>query len=349
MARQPKPHFKKSHRAWYVNLHGKQVRLASEEEGKDKAWEVYYLVMANRLPPQQDQLAAVLLHRFLQSLQDAPASTRRFYSRPVRSFIDFIGPSLRVSDVQVYHVENWIDQCHKFKRAKGGKPTDKETSSTYRHNLVRAVKTAFKWAEDKGYIRQSPVSKVKVPRQYARGMDAYIPPAKWQEVVGTAEGELLDLLTVMHETGCRPQEVRRVESRHYDREDKRWVFPVVESKCGEKTEQERVVYLTEKTFEICQKAALKHPEGPIFRNRHGHFWTATMLSGYCARLSEKLGFKVTPYAIRHTFATEKIIAGVDLVTIATLMGHVDIKMLTKIYQHVKARPDHLRDALNRSA
>ncbi len=66
----------------------------------------------------------------------------------------------------------------RIKRIKGGKPTDKETSSTYRHNLVRAVKTAFKWAEDKGYIRQSPVSKVKVPRQYARGMEAYIPPGQ---------------------------------------------------------------------------------------------------------------------------------------------------------------------------
>jgi len=51
MKRQPKPHFKKSHKAWYVNLNGKQVRLASEEEGHDKAMEVYYGVMAGRLSP----------------------------------------------------------------------------------------------------------------------------------------------------------------------------------------------------------------------------------------------------------------------------------------------------------
>jgi len=144
----------------------------------------------------------------------------------VRSFIDFIGLSLRVSDVQVFHVESWLSECHRFKKTKHGKPTSKETSSTYRHNLVRAVKTAFKWAEDKGYIQQSPASKVKLPRQYARGMDAYIPPAKWQQAETTAVGELLDLLVVMHETGYRPQEVRCVESRHFDRENKCWVFPV---------------------------------------------------------------------------------------------------------------------------
>jgi integrase len=343
--RQPKPFFKKSHRAWYLNLNGKQIRLAGEEKGHDKAMEVYYSVMAGRLPPRQDQTAATILHRFLKAHESSPASTRRFYARPIRSFIDYIGHALRVSDVQVYHVENWVAERHQYRRLKSGKRTDKPTSSSYRHNLVRAVKTAFKWAEDKGYIAKSPVAKVKVPRQYARGVEAYIPPEKWQKVVETAEGELLDLLVVMHETGCRPQEVRRVETRHFDREDKRWVFPVEESKCGEQTDQERVVYLTDRAFEICQRLALKHPDGPMFRNERGQPWGTTMLAGRCGRLSEKVGFKVTPYSIRHTFATEKIIAGVDLVTITTLMGHVDMKMLVKIYQHVSARPDHLRKAL----
>jgi len=344
MARQPKPFYKKSHKAWYVNLNGKQIRLASEEDGKERAMDVYYRVMAGRLPPRQDQTAAVILHRFLRSLDYSPASTRRFYSRPVRSFIDYIGSSLRVAEVCPYHVENWLNDRHRLKRTRGGKLTDNETSSTYRHNLVRAVKTAFKWAEDKGYIAKSPVRKVKVPRQYARGKEAYIPPEKWQKVVETADSELLDVLTVMYETGCRPQEVRRVECRHFDREGRRWVFPVNESKCGEKTEQERVVYLTDRAFEICQRLALKHREGPIFRRR-GKPWTSTMLSGHCGRLSEKVGCKVTPYQIRHTFATEKIIAGVDLVTISTLLGHRDLTMLQKVYQKVAARPDHLRKAL----
>ena len=59
----------------------------------------------------------------------------------------------------------------------------------------------------------------------------------------------------------------------------------------------------------------------------------------------KLGFRVTPYMIRHTFATRKILEGVDLVTIATLMGHVDLKMLMKTYQHIRRRGEHLRKAL----
>ena len=32
--RRPKPYYKKSHHAWYVNLNGRLKRLASEEEGE---------------------------------------------------------------------------------------------------------------------------------------------------------------------------------------------------------------------------------------------------------------------------------------------------------------------------
>lgn len=342
MKRQPKPHYKKSHKAWYLNLSGKQVRLASEEEGKEKAMDVYYQVMAGRLPPQQDQSAAVILHRFLQYHENSPASTRQFYSRPIRSFINFIGPALRVSDLQPYHVENWLTERHKYKRLKSGKLTDKLTSSTYRHNLVRAVKSGFQWAEDKGYISKSPVRKVKVPPQYSRGDDAYLEPEQWAKVLTCDDAHLLDLLVVMHETGCRPLEVRRGESCHFDRAAKCWEFPIVDSK-GKK--EKRIVLLSDRAFEICQRLALKNPEGPIFRNHRGKVWTTTGLDRECAKLSRKLQFRVTPYMVRHTFATEKIIQGIDLVTIATLMGHVDLKMLMKVYQHIRKRGEHLRAAL----
>lgn len=129
-----------------------------------------------------------------------------------------------------------------------------------------------------------------------------------------------------------------MESRHFDRAAKCWEFPIVDSK-GKK--EKRVVLLSDRAFEICQRWALKNPAGPIFR-KGDKPWTANSLGRECAKLSRKWGFRVTPYAVRHTFATEKIIQGVDLVTIATLMGHVDLKMLMKVYPHVRKRGEHLK-------
>ena len=137
MKRQTKPYFKKSHRAFYVNLNGKPIRLASEAEGHEKAMEAYFRVMAGCLPPSDDLTVAVLMHRFIASHEHSPPGTRRFYTRPCRSFLDYIGAALRVSEAAPYHVETWLRECHAFKRLPGGKRSDQPTSSTYRHNLVR--------------------------------------------------------------------------------------------------------------------------------------------------------------------------------------------------------------------
>ena len=60
---------------------------------------------------------------------------------------------------------------------------------------------------------------------------------------------------------------------------------------------------------------------------------------------QALGF--TAYQLRHTWATDAILRGVDLVTIATLMGHSDLKMLSTCYSHVQKRSAHLHEALQR--
>lgn len=40
--------------------------------------------------------------------------------------------------------------------------------------------------------------------------------------------------------------------------------------------------------------------------------------------------------------------GVDLITLAKLMGHKDLRMLEKVYSKVHKRGDHLREALRKA-
>ncbi len=145
----------------------------------------------------------------------------------------------------------------------------------------------------------------------------------------------------MRQTGCRPKEARTVEARHFD--GSCWVFPVKESK-GRR--DQRVILLNETALAITRRLALKNPEGPIFRNVYGKPWTKNALIQQTKRLTKRLGFHICPYAIRHTFATDAITRNIDIVTIAELMGHKDLKMLHRIYQHIRKRSDHLRKALD---
>ena len=110
--------------------------------------------------------------------------------------------------------------------------------------------------------------------------DTYLTPEQFDKLLALVAksrdgGCLLDLITVVRETGCRPGEARRIESRWFNREDKCWVFPVKQSK-GKR--EKRVVLLTDKAFEICQRLALKNPDGPIFRTTAGHPWTRSAFS-----------------------------------------------------------------------
>ena len=48
--RRPKPYCKKTHKAWYLNLNGKNIRLASEAGGEKVAYQEYDKRMARRQP-----------------------------------------------------------------------------------------------------------------------------------------------------------------------------------------------------------------------------------------------------------------------------------------------------------
>jgi len=49
------------------------------------------------------------------------------------------------------------------------------------------------------------------------------------------------------------------------------------------------------------------------------------------------------YSLRHNFASQLVMAGIDLLTVSKLMAHSDIQTTIQHYAHL--RPDHTRDAV----
>ncbi|MFI2817876.1 tyrosine-type recombinase/integrase [Vreelandella piezotolerans] len=60
-----------------------------------------------------------------------------------------------------------------------------------------------------------------------------------------------------------------------------------------------------------------------------------------------LGEGMVLYTLRHNFASQLVMAGVDLLTVSKLMAHSDIQTTIKYYAHLQ--PDHKRDAVQRFA
>lgn len=341
--RVPQPHYKKSHKCWYVQIRRKMYRLDPNKAIADAIWkqliaEHFSSSDAESLGSLAGRVQDVLVEFLAWTERHRAPETLQWYQKYIsgkRGFANSIPHALRIRDLRPYHVTRWLDQRYP--------DADNDTVA----GAITAIKRAFNWAVDEGYIKESPVRRIKKPSTTGRGEEAYLSPAQWEQLITEVHkrarpGEahsFLDYLTVMKETGCRPQEIRRVEARHLDKANRQWVFAESESK-GRK--EKRRVELGDLAFGICQRLALQYPEGPLFRNSDGKPWTNYALACRFKRLSDKLGFKAFPYAIRHTYATDAILNGVDIITVSRLMGHSDLKMLERIYQHVMRDKDHMK-------
>lgn len=63
------------------------------------------------------------------------------------------------------------------------------------------------------------------------------------------------------------------------------------------------------------------------------------------KLRKRLAIRMVPryslYAIRHSWATRALRAGLDSLTVAILMGHSDPSTLARVYQHISHDPEHM--------
>ena len=249
----PKPFFKKGRAAWYVEIDRRQHNLGPNQ---DEAFRRYHQLMAQ---PQAkkvsaDSLAAIV-DAFLEWTQrNRSPETYEWYRYRLERFIRRY-PDLQAGELRPFHVETWVDGY--------------DFSRTSRRNYLRSVKRCLKWARKQGYIDVNPIADLEVPS--ANRKEVVILPGQLETFLGLVRScHLVDLMVVTWETGCRPQESLRVEARHVDVANQRWVFQRSEAKMKRIT---RVVYMTDRAMEIIQRLILAYPQGPLFRNANGRPWT----------------------------------------------------------------------------
>ena len=272
MARTPRPWFWKARRSWFVTIDGTRHVLGPD---KQSAVVRFHELMAR--PPQRrvrsDSLVG-LIDAFLDwcSKHRSPV-TYEWYRDRLQDFAETY-PTLTTGQLRPFHVQTWID-------AKEG------VSSGTRRNYCRSIKRAMRWAEQQGYVDRNPIMHMEQPRAGKR--EAVISQAEFDELVSLVRVRgLQDLLITTWESGCRPQESLRVEARHVDLANSRWVFPQSESKGN----IPRIIYLTDRALEITRRLVLLYPEGKLFRNSLGNPWTTESVNCAFVRFRIKMGLRL---------------------------------------------------------
>jgi integrase len=324
------PFWRSDRACWYVQSGTRHIRLSPD---KDEAWRLWHEFMAK--PPEQraaprppdTRLVAVVLDTFLDWVKANKAHNTYTWNRArIQAFLDAIPPLLAVSDLKPHHVTRVMDAHPGW-------------SASTKNGFGRSVQQAFRWAKRQGLIDSNPIEYVEKPGGQAREMA--ISPAQYTAIMEVVtEPCARTLLHAAWETGARPQELRAIEARHIDFDLRRIVFPASESK-GKK--RQRVIYLTDEGLAILKPLCEERPAGALLRNSDGETWTKDAINCFFCRLKKKLGVKYHLGAFRKGYATEAIKAGVDVISLAHLLGHQDATMLSKVYAKVHQDPVHMAD------
>lgn len=323
------PWFRKQNQCWYVfdEATKKQVRL---DPDKEKAFTVWAeLRAANNCHTIDSPVASILEAFGNYSEAEHSPTTSNWYALYLVSFTDHVGLALRVRDLKPLHITKWVQ-------------SQQQWGPSSQRAAITTIKTAMSWALAQGMITNNPIAKVKAPGQQRR--TAAIEHELHGSIAGKAKGRFRSFLIALWHTGCRPGEVAKVTAANVSPDGGAWVLQ--EHKTRKKTGKPRIVYLTPCMVLVTRLLVAANPTGPLFRNDRGQPWKRQAIAKRFNRLQDggKLPEGMSAYTYRHGFATQGLVNGVPIATMAELLGHNDTRMLSAHYGHLEKRADHLRDA-----
>lgn len=326
--------------AWYAWISGRRVRVA-DPEATDREAQVALralLGLVDRgespvevVPPTVAEVALEYLAHLEGRVRSGTLSARTHKTHKQR--LDALERELgeRVAaTLKPVEVEAWVAG-----RSAWG--------PTMRAQVLASVRSAWRWARGSGLLAVNPLEGLRVPQPGRR--ERVLTPADAAKAIEAARNpELRLLLRVLHGTGCRPSEAVAVTAADLDLAAGVWVRA---GKTTRKTGRARVVRIPADLLPELAAQAQRHPVGPLLRNTAGQPWTEAGLHSAFLRLRKitGLGLELSPYAFRHLFVTDALVAGVPLASVAELAGHASTQMVSRVYSHLGREHDHLREQL----
>lgn len=270
-------------------------------------------------------------------------SNIRVHLRPALGGIELRG-------LQTNHVQRMVNE----KQKAGLSPRTIES-------MVNTLKAALKQAMIEGLVTRNVAEHARKPRK--EQTDIRVLSVEEMNALTTVamEDRLGPLFIVMLGTGMRVGEILALEWKHIDlaKSNLSVVQSAVTAKTpnakarqkliqNPKTEKgKRQIPLPEDVATVLDQwrkiqAQEKLKLGPLYKNS-GRVFTSTIGTPLIARnvarklsqLAEKAGVEhVNPHALRHTFATRLLEAGVHPKVVQEMLGHKDITLTLNTYSHV---------------
>jgi integrase/recombinase XerD len=268
------------------------------------------------------------LRVYLRVKNYAPASLKNFTS-PLGRFRGFLGEK-GVEDLR--RVTPELLREYQLSVMEGKTPEGKAYKWATQSIHIRAVKKLFSYLEEAGQVLVNPAAGMKEPSRGSRLPKGVLSVEQVERLMAApdvqkAQGlRIRAILEVFYSTGIRLGELLRLTLMDVDLTGG---FVRVNQGKGMK---DRVVPLGERAIfylkAYISKVRPGHVSGldlksPVFVSKTGKPMSKQMVEILVREYGKRAGIeiRVTPHALRHSFATHLVKNGADIVAVSKMMGH----------------------------
>ena len=210
---------------------------------------------------------------------------------------------------------------------------------------VGALRTIFNLAIKWDYIKVNPTKGVTKLKVNDSKPPRFLSQHECKKFLQACPSNLYPIYFTFLNTGMRKGELENLEWSDID--FRRRKIAIKRKEDWQPKTGEREIPMNDALVDLLQRLrpSKTMQKGYVFSSSDGGK-LKTKLREKLIQIAKKAELKdlTRVHTLRHTFASQLVMSGVDLPTVMKLMGHSDIQT-TMIYAHLS--PDHLSDAVNK--
>lgn len=350
MGRTAQPWFDKQKDQWTVWFNGRRERLATgrrnKQAAKQRLAELQLVARKNPGINSQRQTVASVIEAYLgYEAKQIAASTLAIKLPYLQDFAERHGWRAIESSKPI-HLTDWVHQHTSWK------------SDWTIATAINVVQLAFNWATKQRLIATNPFAGVshaegepREPLSYDEFRALLRATSSNYGTKPTAGARFRQILMFMWYTGCRPSEAFKLRWDNVDPE--RGVIILTTHKTSRprhgKKPKPRIIHLHPVVIKLLDHIRRRNEGDLVFTNFRGTPWDKNSLGLRVRRARKRAGIPEnrTLYSTRHAFGTRAVTNGVDIKTLAELMGHATTRM-TETYVHLATEHPHLAAAMQRA-
>lgn len=289
----------------------------------------------------------ILLNEWLETYQKEHIKART-YSRYQGLISMHILPALgatNISELGRREIQEFLTQQKKDGNIRNGE----KLSATSANMMLSVLNLAFEYACDMEYIEENPCLRVRRTKAETKRIEAFTVEeqrAIESEIARSDDRRLLGVLLCLY-TGLRIGEllgltwddvdftkgVIKITKTVYREKDENGIWQLCVDTPKTKA-SDRVIPLPEYITNMLRQDSVIAKTPYIVENKKGERMSIRSYQYLFEKLTERAGVrKLNFHALRHTFATRAIECGMDIKTVADIMGHKNASITLNRYAH----------------